>query len=144
MDDTWFGRDLPVLDAIVRMYDEGDTLIKANEIVSATGFDEQVVQQALRALRTGDYFEKVTGSWGNGVMAVSTPTAAARRAVGAWPTAEIVVQRLVEALESASNDDTRPDEERGKLRQAAAWLGSFGYQVAIGALGGAGGNIISG
>lgn len=144
MDDTWFGRDLPVLDAVVRLYDEGDTLIKASEVVSATGFDEQVVQQALRALRTGDYFEKVSASWGSGVMAVSTPTAAARRAVGAWPTAEVVVQRLVEALESASNDDARPEEERGKFKQAATWLGSFGYQVAVGALGGAGGNFISG
>jgi hypothetical protein len=55
-----------------------------------------------------------------------------------------LLQRLISALETAADDDTRADEERSKFRQVAAYLGSFATQVAIGALGGAGGIVLTG
>jgi hypothetical protein len=85
MEDTWFERDLPVLDAAVRISGQtGRAMIEPAEIERITGLDRDAVQQALRALRTGGYFEKVDVEWG-GILGVSTPTAAARRVVGAWP-----------------------------------------------------------
>jgi len=63
---------------------------------------------------------------------------------GAWPSPKQLLQRLISALETAADDETRAAEEQSKFRQAAAYLGSFATQVAIGALGGADGNILSG
>lgn len=54
------------------------------------------------------------------------------------------MERLVTALEDAAADDGRPDEQRSKLKQLAVGVRSVGYQVAIGALGGAGGNLLTG
>lgn len=70
MEDTWFERDLPVLDAAVRIYDEtGRSMIRATELERVTGFDHDTVQRALRALNTDEYFEKrlarsVARCWG--------------------------------------------------------------------------------
>lgn len=144
MEDTWFERDLPVLDAAVRIYDEtGRSMIRATELERVTGFDHDTVQRALRALNTDEYFEKATGAFGGQVLGVATPTGAARRAVGAWPSGDLLTERLIAALESAADDTSRPEEERGRFRQAATWIKGFGYQVAVGALGGAAGNFVN-
>lgn len=75
---------------------------------------------------------------------VGPPTGHALRVAGAWPSPDTLLERLIAALETAAADEMRPPEERSKLKQAAAWLGSVGSQVAIAALGGAGGNLLSG
>ena len=143
-DDTWLSRDLPVLQAIVEIYDSTGGGIQARQIESKVGMDAETVQRALRALYTEPYMQEGTTAFGGDILFVGPPTGDALRVAGAWPTPENLLQRLITALERAGNDETRTDEERGKLRQAASWLGSFASQVAIGALGGAGGNIISG
>lgn len=138
MEDTWFDRDLPVLDAAIRIYDRtGRAMIRAADLERASGLDCQTVQQALRALHAEDYFEKVARAFGGHVLGVATPTGEARRAVEAWPSGEVLTKRLVDALESAADEKARPDEERSNLAQAAAWLEGFGYEVAVEALGGA-------
>ena len=52
MDDTWFDRDLPVLEAVIALGDESDgsDLINAWEVRQRSGLDEAQVQAALRAL----------------------------------------------------------------------------------------------
>jgi hypothetical protein len=90
------------------------------------------------------FFEKVVDASGGQIIMVGPPTADALRVAGAWPSPKQLLQRLISALETAADDETRAAEERTKFRQAAAYLGSFATQVAIGALGGAGGNILSG
>jgi hypothetical protein len=62
---------------------------------------------------------------------------------GAWPTPENLLERLVMALEAAAENAGRSAEERSKLKQAALWIGGAASQVAIAALGGAGGNSIT-
>jgi hypothetical protein len=89
-------------------------------------------------------FEKVLDSSGGQIIVVGPPTADALRVAGAWPSPEQRFQRLINALEMAADDSTRAPEERSKFRQAAVYLGSFATQVAIGALGGAGGNVFRG
>jgi hypothetical protein len=142
--DTWTDRDLPVLRAAVEIYDRTGRNPSAAELGKACGFDQDTVQRALRALYREPYFEKGMDTWGGGMLAVGAPTAAALRVAGQWPSPEVQLGRLIDALQVAADDDSRPDEERGRFKQAALWLGGAASQIAIGALGGAGGNILSG
>jgi hypothetical protein len=145
-EDTWTTRDLPVLRAVVEIYDRtGHYLTRASGIEEAVGFDSEAVQRALRALNTQpSFFEKVTEVSGGQIIMVGPPTGNAPRVAGAWPSPESLLQRLIAELQDAADDETREPSERTKFKQAAGWLGSFAAQVAIGALGGAGGNMLSG
>ncbi len=143
-EDTWNNRDLPVLKAAVEIYDRTGRTIKPREIEQACGLDEETVQRALRALNRESYFEKTTGSFGGGILLVGAPTAGALRVAGQWPTPEAQLERMVAALEAAANDEGRDDEERSRFRQAILTLRGTAYQLAIGALSGAGGNMLTG
>lgn len=143
MDDTWSSRDLPVLRALVQIYENtGRTMIRASDIENATGFDKDTTQRALRALSREPYFEEAKGSWGGGILFVGAPTGDALRLAGQWPTPENQLERLIAAFEDVAADETREEPERSKAKQAALWLGSALSQVAIGALGGAGGHAL--
>lgn len=142
-DDTWTDRDLPVLRAAVEIYDQTGRRAKARELARACGFDPDTVQRALRALYRQPYFDEGLRDFDGNTHIVGPPTGDALRVAGQWPSPENQLERLIAALQSAADDDSRPEEERGRFRQGAAWLGSTAYQVAIGALGGAGGNLMS-
>lgn len=144
MPDTWASRDLPVLKAAVELYEENGRGPRVSAIEARTGFDHDTVQRALRALYTEPYFEQGKGSWGAGLLMVGTPTSAALRVAGQWPSPETQLERLIAALEAAADDDARPEQERSRFKQAALWLGGTASQIAIGALGGAGGNMMTG
>ena len=145
MADTWTSRDLPVLKAIVDIYEEvGMPAITPDQIQQRVGFDDETVYRALRALETEPYFGGAQRDMAGDILVIGPPTSKALRVVGNWPSPEAMLERLVGALEAAGDDPGRTPEERSKFKQAASWLGSFASQVAIGALGGAGGNIISG
>lgn len=142
--DTWASRELPVLRAIVEIYEStGRSDIRVSAIEKATGFDKETVQQAIRLLYTEPYMRGSIQSSGPDIHFVGAPTGDALRVVGAWPSPEGLLERLVEGLERAAEDDGRPEEERSKLKQTALWLRGAASQVAIAALGGAGGNLIS-
>jgi hypothetical protein len=145
--DTWSRRDLPVLKAIVEIFNEtGDSSIDASEVRARAGLDKDALQRALRALYTEPYLQE-SGKMevaGGELWYVGAPTGEAMRVAGAWPSPEGLLDRLVTALERAADDDARETEERSKLKQTALWLRGAASQIAIGALGGAGGNMISG
>ncbi|TDH18891.1 hypothetical protein [Mycobacteroides franklinii] len=61
------------------------------------------------------YFEKVNGSFSGDILGVCRPISAALRVVGAWPSPEGQLERLIQALESAAEDQDRDPDERGKL-----------------------------
>lgn len=143
MAETWQSRDLPVLQAAVELWDENGRPPRATMVEAKTGFDFDTVQRALHALDTEPYFEKSLSGSGQ-IIAVGKPTSAALRVAGQWPTPEVQLDRLIDALQHAADDDSRPEEERGRFKQAALWLGGAASQVAINALGGAGGNLITG
>ena len=145
MEDTWTNRDLPVLRAAVQIYEEtGHPKIRASHIDRVLGFDKETTQRAIRALYTEPYFEAGTQAFGGETLSVGAPTSAALRVAGQWPTPENMVERLVAALQAASEDENVPEPERGKAKQAAMWLGDTLSKIAIGALGGAGGHMLSG
>jgi hypothetical protein len=144
--ETWTSRDLPVLEAIAELYDEGQSdRVDVTAVGHRTGLDKEAVQHAIRNLKNAGY---ITGATRVGAGAkygfVGALAPEGLRVVGAWPTPENLLKRLVEGLERASQDENRPEEERSKLRQAATWFGGFASQVAIGALGGAGGDMLGG
>jgi hypothetical protein len=145
VDDTWFSRELPVLEAIVEIHDQtGRDMIRSAAVEEETGLDHDTVSRAVRALHSGNYLVGGKGSAQQAYMFVGSPTGEARRAVGAWPTAEKQLDRVIAALTTAAEDPARPEEERSKLRQLALGAGGAAYQIILSALGGAGGNIISG
>lgn len=141
---TWTNRDLPVLRAVVDIYDRMGGPIDADDIRAAVGFDATTVQRALRALNTEDFFRDVTAIASGDIWAVGAPTGTALRVAGAWPSPEALLDGLVDALELAAGDQAREPQERSKFGTLAAGLQSFATQVAIGALGGAGGNLLTG
>ena len=117
MESTWEQRDLPVLDAIVRYFDEEDSAVIPDVATFAeiTRMDPGQVGRAVRAL-----------------MGV---TDEARQAVGQWPSPEVWVDRLVQALREAAEREPDP-EKKGRLRAMAEGLGGFARDVAVGVLSG--------
>jgi hypothetical protein len=144
MADTWESRDLPVLKAAVELYEESGRRLRASAIEKVTGFDKETVQRALRALYREPYFEKATDSFGGEIIFVGEPTGEALRVAGQWPSPELQLQRLIEAFEAVAADESRPEEERSRAAKIGLWLTGALQQVAIGALGGAGGNLMTG
>jgi len=145
MEDTWTNRDLPVLKAVVEIYDAtGRTMIRPGDIAAKAGFDQETTERAIRALYREPYLEEGTSSWGGQYVAVGPPTGEALRVAGQWPTPENLLERLIAALDAAGDDENLAEPERSKLKQIALGLRGFAYHVAIGALGGAGGHMLSG
>jgi len=144
MEDTWTDRDLPVLRAVVKVFNQtGQTRIGIHEIQEETGFDKPTTQRALQMLYTEPFFDKGDERGIGNYVAAGKPTGAALRLAGAWPTPENMLDRLIAALEAAGDDETVAEPERSKLNQIALGLRGAAYQVAIGALSGAGGHMLS-
>ncbi|OBH34569.1 hypothetical protein A5692_12905 [Mycobacterium sp. E342] len=143
--DTWTNRDLPVLKAVVEIFEAtGKTKIGPSEIAAKANLDPETTERALRALYREPYLEPASTDFGGHFVAVGPPTGDALRVAGQWPTPENLLERLVAALDAAGDDESFDEPERSKLKQAAAWLGSFASGVAVSALGGAGGHMLSG
>lgn len=131
MEDTWSLRDLPVLEAIVRAHELTGRAVTPHEVASGAGLDEATVHKALKALASENppFFTSMQTRMSGHVSLIGPPTGHARRAVGAWPTAEVIAERLVEALREAA--DREPDEERKTfLRKAATYLANAGRDLA--------------
>jgi hypothetical protein len=133
MESTWEQRDLPVLDAIVRYYDEDDSAVipDVGTFAEITGMDPGQVARAVRAL--SPRFIKTQATLGGlmevGIMGV---TDEARQAVGQWPSPAVWV---VQALREAAEREPDP-EKKGRLRAMAEGLGGFARDVAVGVLSG--------
>jgi hypothetical protein len=131
MKDTWANRDLPVLDAAVELVDEMYTsgrYPEGDDIAGHAGMDIQSVGAALNALdgefielqRTGDF-----GRWG-----IPRVTTAARRAVGQWPTAEGIVERLAAGMTRAAERESDPEQKR-RVLTVARELGGAAKAIAV-------------
>ena len=143
--ETWTNRDLPVLRAIVEHYEEtGEDVIQPWDLQQRTGFDEPTVQKALRVLNRVPYFERAYAINGGEIVDVGPPTADALRIVGQWPSPDTLLTRLIDELKRAADEDDVSDEDRTTIQRTVAFLRTTGWQLAVGALSGAGGNMLSG
>lgn len=132
MNETWTTRDLPVLTAIVEVFELTGRVMHPNEIVAHSGITDDEVERALNALEVEDppFITKLDRYSSGRIRLVGRPTGHARRAVGAWPSAESIADRLVSALDEAAEREPDP-ERKGWLRTSAAYLGSGGRDLAV-------------
>ena len=132
MNETWTSRDLPVLRAIVDIYEETGSPMGPDAVETATEFDAETVQAALRALDSEEppYISKLERVMTGDIIFIGAPTGHARRAVGAWPTAETIADRLVKALDEAAEREPNP-ERKSWLSKTATYLGNAGRDLAI-------------
>jgi hypothetical protein len=131
MESTWETRDLPVLDAIVRYFDQhdGPEIPDVETFAKRTEIDPGQVGRAVRAL-SPRFIKTGPGLGGLTEVPIMGITDEARQVVGQWPTPEAVADRIVTALLEAA--EREPDErKRTKLRAAAETLGSFGRDLLI-------------
>jgi hypothetical protein len=125
--DTWGPRDLPVLDATVSLLEEMD-LPKVAAIAERVGLSTSDVALALEGM-DGEYVDLQMTMGDPGSWSVRAVTPGARRAVGQWPTAEGLADRLAVAFGEAA-DDERDPERKNRLRQIASFLADTGKDVA--------------
>ncbi|CAM3457260.1 hypothetical protein STSO111631_20085 [Stackebrandtia soli] len=126
---------MPVLDAIVRRTDQGQSAVRPNEIEQDTGFDTKTVERALRALASEeqDLFLEVAWGFGGGAPTVFGATGHARRLAGAWPTADVLADRLIQTMKDMA--DAEEDEEKAsRLKRTAAWFGTTARDILVQAL----------
>jgi hypothetical protein len=137
VESSWESRDLPVLDAVVRYLDEHvDAMPDVAQIAAITGRGAAEVHRALRAME-GRFIE-VDDRSADGhpdFYFVVRVTAEARQAVGQWPSPDVWVDRLVQALREAAEQESDP-EKKTRLRAMAEGLGGFARDVAVGVLSG--------
>jgi hypothetical protein len=128
MEDTWWTRDLPVLDVVVRLREDYSHFPEVIDIARETGFSTEDVARALVSMNGPFVSLELTGG-GAERWFVKAVTPAARQAVGQWPTPENVVARLAEAFSEAAGQEQDP-ERRGKLRAVASFLRETGKDFA--------------
>jgi hypothetical protein len=109
--DTWTDRELAVLDATVSYTDQNPLMpwLSVGEVARMTGLDVMDVLRAANAL-DGPYVE-VTRMMSGGDPSpwrLSGVTAAARQAVGQWPSGESLVEQLVAGLRAAELSESDP------------------------------------
>lgn len=127
MEDTWWSRDLPVLDATVHLLQQED-FVYVEDIARETGFEVKDVARALRDMQ-GVFVGQIQGMGDMERWCITEVTPDARRAVGQWPTPENVVARLAEAFNAAAEHE--PDADRqGRLRAVGSFLADTGKDFA--------------
>lgn len=127
MEDTWWSRDLPVLDAAVHLFQQQD-FVYVEDLARETGFEVRDVGRALRDMQ-GVFVGQIMSMGDMERWCITEVTPEARRAVGQWPTPENVIARLAEAFSAAAEHEPDP-ERRGKLRALGSFLADTGKDFA--------------
>jgi hypothetical protein len=119
-----------VLSAVVELLDHS-YMVTVSDVAEKTGLDLAEVARSLDAMDpTFVDFRKTETGGDPRFWYVNRVTPEARQAVGQWPTAEGLVDRLVKAFSDAA--DGEEDAERHyQLRQAAGLLGETVRDVAV-------------
>jgi hypothetical protein len=138
VEDTWVRRELPILLAAYRRVESGErpSVGQLEEMRRELGMTVRDIELGLAALADAapPYIElQLAGGWSEekaGGGYVDAVTERTRRELGAWPTADSLVDHLVEALGRAADDEPEP-ERKGRLRQAADVVGGMARDVAV-------------
>jgi predicted ArsR family transcriptional regulator len=102
---------------------EDSYMVTVADLAERTGLDEPAVARALEALDPGYVdFRKTTTGGDPKFWYVLKVTPDARRLVGQWPTAETLVDRMVEELAAAGRDE-QDGEQQGLIAYAARLIG---------------------
>lgn len=140
IESTWATRELPVLVAAYRHYEEDERagrMKQLEKIRQELGMSVRGLQNALDALEEADppYLEVAwAGGWTDEIAGggyITNITERTRRELGAWPTPESLVDQLAAALRAAADEEQEP-ERKGRLRAAADVLGGMGRDIVVG------------
>ena len=151
--DTWRPRELPVLRALVLELDQDPRRgVSAEELALRMPnqdnilWDNDTVGRALVRLTQAQYVTAVqtpsaTGSAGL-PLRITGVTEKALRATGAWPSADLVADRLLDALQDIADhgDDA---VTRSRARKALEALGGFTREVLVSVAGAAAGAAVT-
>jgi hypothetical protein len=133
--DLWTTCDLPVLTELVRLLEvAGRHQVELPLEVGA--LSRQQVEAALRRLYGAGYIDGVTIDQAAHPIIVTSVCHNALQAVGAWPSPEKLVDRLLDALADAA-ENAHSEEERSRARRALDALRAAGRDVLVNAAGGA-------
>ena len=133
MESTWLSRDLPVLTAVVELYEErfpSTSSLGRLEVAERTGLAHDDVDRAIVALVEAGYLAWVPNRGDDRVASwrITGISGSARRLVGQWPSAEELVREIVAALNVAA--ESEPDEAmRSKLKAVAGGISSFAKDI---------------
>jgi hypothetical protein len=131
MDSSWETRELVVLEAAVRHFDDPDAAsLDPSQIAQMTGLDESSAMRALRSLVTAapPYVVGVTTAEFAFPTMLTDVTERARRTVGQWPTPEGLSNRIVAAIEEVAANASSEDE-RSRARRVLESVGGVGKGV---------------
>lgn len=128
MEDLWFSRDLLVLKAVVAKVEKRGHADTRN--LRIDGLTEEDIKRALKSLADGGFFTDTESSAGGRHELVWGVTGEARRAIGAWPSPENLVDRLVEQMRLAA-EAAEDEETSSRLRRTAAWFGGVGRDLMV-------------
>jgi hypothetical protein len=119
-----------VLSSVVELLDHS-YMVTVSDIAERTGLDLAEVTRSLDAMDpTFVDFRKTETGGDPRFWYVNRVTPEARQAVGQWPTADGLVDRLVKAFTEAA-DHEQDAERHYQLRQAAGLLGETVRDVAV-------------
>jgi hypothetical protein len=119
VESTWWNRDLPVLDAAVRLFQEQD-FVEVRDLARETGLDPNDVAHALLDMRY-EYVSEVQSMGDKEDWSIDGVTAAARRAVGQWPTPANIVASLAVAFSRQRSRSQTPSAGASSGRSPASW-----------------------
>ena len=123
LSDTWFRRDLPVLEAIVSYFEQsGGALIPhLRDIVESSGFSiDEVSRAALNLDGTYILLKKVIAPPENWL--VTRVSSDALVATGQWPSAESLSSQILNSLENEAKLEEDPVKQ-SRIRDAIKVLG---------------------
>jgi hypothetical protein len=132
----WVSRDLPVLTAVVELYEErlpSSRAVGPGEVVDRTGLARDDVDRAVVALADAHYLGWKPNYGDDRLMTwrITSISGSARRLVGQWPSVDELVSQMVVALNDAA--ETEQDSiRRSKLKELARGIGSFGKDIITG------------
>lgn len=134
--DIWHARDLPILRESARLLEEAPfgQGVRIRALAEAAGLE---IDPAMRAVRALEDAGLLTVRWtmpASGAR-VSTVSPRAKHLVGHWPSEEVALDRIVQALERiADNADNPANQEAAQALDAFQRAGHAFQSVAEAAL----------
>lgn len=125
--DVWASRDFPVLRAVARRIDSGETTPKVHDVAEDTGLTEEEVSLAAKALKRRGLVDNI-GTWGAPVLRFKELSGEAYLLTGLHPNGDDAISRLVDALGQAVDRVDDP-EEKSRLRRVRDAVGGVSRDV---------------
>jgi len=131
--ETWQWRELPILQAAVAWFDElGAGTMQFEDVAAATGLALVDVHRGVQRLSLADpsyIFGSETAEARYPLDLIGVQERALV-AVGAWPDAESLADRIIRAMGKAA--EAEPDQERSsRIRQTATFFATAGRDLLV-------------